>query len=73
MGAGLHIAVIRPARTLRYYPGDVLRRILYVTGFAVYAVLGIDLKAFACIAVFDNLVNTGGAVTLRGFIIQGKI
>ena len=40
-----HIGIIRPFAALWHRPVDVLRRILDVAGFAVDAVLGVDLKA----------------------------
>ena len=40
----LHIGIIWPTAALRYDPGDILTGVLDVTGFAVYAVLRIDLE-----------------------------
>ncbi len=49
--------VIRPAATFRRHPGDILRWIFNVAGFAVNTVGGIDLE-FGRIAIGDNLINS---------------
>src|SRR5215204_2031982 len=60
-----HIHVVRPAAALGRNPVDVLVRVLDVAGFAVDAVLGVDLVAYAA-RVLDPFVDPGRAVALRG-------
>ena len=43
LGLNLHVRVVRPFSPLRHNPGDVLSRVLDITGFAVHAVLRVDL------------------------------
>src|SRR5690554_7352650 len=47
----LHVRIVRTTAAFRRYPGDVLGRILDVTGLAVDTVLGVDLELLAA-AVF---------------------
>ena len=67
-----HVGVIRPAGTLRCHPGDILRRVFDVAGFAVHTVLGIDLKAFAA-GFLNNLIHAGGTIALSRLIVQGQV
>ncbi len=54
----LHIRVVRPAAALGRGPDDVLRRVLDVAGFAVDAVLGVDLEArVLALLVVEHLVD----------------
>src|SRR5215204_2031979 len=64
-----HIHVVRPAAALGRNPVDVLVRVLDVAGFAVDAVLGVDLVAHAALAL-DPFVHTRRAVELRGAAID---
>ena len=41
----LHRLIIRSAPTLRRNPGDIAVRVLHVAGFAMDAILGVDLEA----------------------------
>lgn len=59
----LHRGIHWPAATFRWFPHNVLQRILDVAGFAVNAVLCIDLQMALCIRDYD-FVNPGRAVTL---------
>src|SRR5205085_10874109 len=59
----LHVRIVRAAAAFGRDPDDVLRRILDVAGFAVHAVLGIDLQARLGVEV-DELVHAGRAVAL---------
>src|SRR6187399_3388298 len=43
--ASLHALIVRPSAPFRRNPGDIAVRVLYVAGFAVDAVLGVDLEA----------------------------
>src|SRR5262249_39286075 len=63
-GTCLHIGVIRTVASLWGNPGNVLSRVFHVTGFAVDAVLRVDLKSsFA--ALGDHLIDLRGAIALR--------
>ena len=62
----LHARVIRPAAALRRDPHDVLRRVFDVAGFAMHAVLRIDLQALGVVGVLHELVDAGWAVTALG-------
>src|SRR5690606_8222283 len=69
----LHVWIVRTASTLWGNPGDVLGRIFNITGFAVYAVLRVDLEAFFAFRSFNNFVHASRAVTLRRFIPLGQV
>ena len=71
--AVLHRAVIRATSPFRYDPINILGRILDIAGFAVNAVLRVDLKLTAAIALSDDLINPCGAITLRRLVIKGKV
>jgi hypothetical protein len=43
----LHIRIPRPTTAFRHHPIDILRGVFDVAGFAVYAVLGVDLETRA--------------------------
>src|SRR5919198_2937462 len=62
--ASLHTLVVRSATTLRWNPGDIAVRVFYIAGFAVNAVLGVDLEARTR-GLLDPLVNACRAVTVR--------
>src|SRR5713101_1141537 len=58
--ASLHVRVIRPAAAFRYHPIDVLLRVLNVAGFAMHAILRVDLQPLlAGPGLFDDLVDAG--------------
>src|SRR3954468_1676549 len=61
----LHRLVVRTAAALRGNPGDVAVGVLYVAGFAVDAVLGVDLEARAR-TFLDPLIDAGRTITTRG-------
>jgi hypothetical protein len=46
-----HIRIIRPAAAFRRHPVNVLGRVLDVAGFAVDAVLSIDLQPWRVLAI----------------------
>ena len=69
----LHAAVIRAAAAFWRNPHNVLRRVFDVTGFAVHAVLRIDLQTVCVVGVFNVLINTGRAVTALRPCIQRQI
>src|SRR6516164_1860274 len=69
---GLHIGVIGPVAPLRWHPRNILGRVFYVTGFAVDAVLRVDLKPDP-LAVRDHLVDLRRAVTLSWLRIFGQV
>ena len=68
-----HPRVIRPTATLRRDPDDVLGRVLDIAGFAMHAILGIDLKPVGVVIVFDELVHTRRAVTRLGSGVLGQV
>src|SRR2546423_3699145 len=68
----LHVRIIGTAAAFGRYPGDVLRGILDVAGFAMNAVLRVDLESGA-VRLLDDLVNAGGTVSLRRFRIFRQI
>src|SRR6478609_10947045 len=63
--ARLHRLVVWTAAALRGNPGNVAVGVLYVAGFAVDAVLGVDLEARAR-TFLDPLIDAGRAITIRG-------
>ena len=67
----LHPRIIRPTAAFWRHPDDVLRRVFDVAGFAVDAVLGVDLQAVGVVFVFDEFVDTSGAVAGFGAGIFG--
>src|SRR3954468_15407707 len=71
----LHRLVVRAAAALRGNPGDVAVGVLHVAGFAVDAVLGVDLVARTC-ALLDPLVDASRAIAVRGTsedIVLGRL
>src|SRR5690606_28884061 len=64
----LHVRIVRTTSTFRYHPGDILRRILDVTGLAVHTVGCVDLEAFAAVIIFHDFVHTRRAVALSWLI-----
>src|SRR5262245_28866216 len=61
----LHRLVIRPATALRRNPCNVAVGILHVAGFAVDAILRVDLEARTR-GLLDPFINSGRTVTVRG-------
>ena len=68
----LHVRVIRTAAALGRHPGDILRRILDVAGFAMDAILRVDLESRAA-WLLDDFINARGTITLRGLTIFRQI
>src|SRR5690606_2655301 len=68
----LHVGIVGTAAALWRYPADILGWVLDVAGFAVHAVLRIDLQARAVLVAHD-FVNARGAITLRGFIVLRQV
>ena len=64
----LHPRIIRPTAAFWCDPDDVLRRVFDVAGFAVDAVLGVDLQAICVVFVFDVFVHTRWAVAAFGAV-----
>ena len=62
-GKYLHVRIIRASAAFRDDPVDVLGRVLDVAGFAVNAVLSIDLQSRLA-ALLDEFVDTRRAITL---------
>src|SRR6185369_856991 len=62
--ASLHTLIVGPATALRRNPGNIAVWVLHVAGFAVDAVLGVDLEARAC-GLLDPFVHAGRAITVR--------
>ncbi len=61
--AGLHGAVRGSSAPFRGHPGDVLTGVFDVAGFAVNAILGINLESLDR-TLINDLVDAGGTVTL---------
>src|SRR5882724_13311397 len=59
----LHRLVIGPAAALRRNPGNIAVRVLHVAGFAVDAVLGVDLEARTG-SLLDPFIDTGRAIAV---------
>ena len=58
----LHPRIVRTTATFWGHPDDVLRWVFDVAGFAVDAILGVDLQAVAVVFVLDEFVHTGRAI-----------
>src|SRR3954449_6537162 len=69
----LHVRVIGASAAFRGDPVDVLGRVLDVAGFAVDAILGVDLEPRLTIRILDKLVNSRGAIALLGSVIDRQI
>ena len=69
----LHVAVVWAAGAFGYHPVDILRWVFDVTGFAVNAVLRIDLKAFVATRLLDHFINPSRAVALCRLIKQRQV
>src|SRR5437764_576273 len=57
----LHRLVVGPAAAFRRNPGDIAVRVLHVAGFAVDAVLGVDLEARTR-GFLDPFIDAGRAI-----------
>src|SRR5262245_11375463 len=64
-GAGSHVRIVRPAAAFRRHPDDILVRVLDVAGFAVDAVLRVDLEARAR-RFLDPFIDAGRTITAGG-------
>src|SRR5207247_1861018 len=62
--ASLHTLIVGPAAALGRNPGDIAVRVLHVAGFAVDAVLGVDLEARTG-GLLDPLIDSGRAIAVR--------
>src|SRR5439155_17303390 len=66
-----YIRIIGAAAAFRHHPVDVLLRILYVAGFAVDAILRVDLQPlFAARRVVDDLVDAGRTIALFRRVVE---
>src|SRR4051812_17767723 len=70
--ARLHIGIIRPSSALGNDPVDVLGRVLDVAGFAMNAILRVDLEARAG-RLLDEFVDPGRAISLLGTRIERQV
>src|ERR1041384_1114051 len=68
----LHIRIVGATAPFGRDPGDILRRILEVAGFAMHAILRIDLK-LGTGAFLDYFINARRTVALRRLCILGQI
>ena len=69
-----HIRIVRAAGTLRNRPGDVLRRVLDIAGFAVDAVLGVDLETrVGAIRLPHDFIHARRAVALRRLVESRQV
>ena len=57
----LHIWVVGTATAFGGYPHDVLSGVFDIAGFAMYAVLRVDLQSITT-GIVNILIDTGGAV-----------
>jgi hypothetical protein len=69
----LHGWVIRPATAFGYYPVDILRGILNITGLTMHTVLSVNLKPFTPIRLFNDLIHPGRAIALSWLIIERQV
>src|SRR4051812_5368816 len=69
----LHVRIIGASAAFWGDPVDVLGRVLDVAGFAVDAILGVDLKPRLTIRILDKLVNSRGAIALLGSVIDRQV
>ena len=69
----LHPRIIRPTAAFGCHPHNILRWVFDVAGFAVDAVLGVDLQAVGVVCVFDELVNPSRAVAGFGAGVFGQV
>ena len=69
----LHATVNRTFTTLWGHPNNILGWVFNITGFAMNAVLGVDLQFIFAGIVFDKFVNTGRAIALFGACINLQV
>ena len=69
----LHGAVIGAAAAFGAHPGDILGGVFDVAGFAVHAVLRVDLQAVAVVFVFHELVHARRAVARLGTGVLAQV
>jgi hypothetical protein len=69
----LHPGVVRTTATLWGHPHDILRGVFDVAGFAVYAILSVDLQPFPTRFVRHKLIHTRGAVAAFGTAIGCQV
>src|SRR3954466_10732759 len=60
----LHALIVGAAAALRRNPGDIAVGVLHVAGFAVDAVLRVDLEARAC-RLLDPFIHAGRTIAVR--------
>src|SRR5581483_3959458 len=73
-GCRLHVRIVRAAAAFGVDPDDVLGGALDVAGFAVDAVLCVDLQPrLRPIALTHDLVDTGRAIALLRRVIDREI
>jgi len=64
----------RSPTPFRRDPGNVLGRVLNVTGFTVDAVLGVDLELLAAtIVLIQHIIHTSRAVALRRLVVFRQV
>jgi hypothetical protein len=64
-----HVGIIWSAAAFGHYPSDILLRIFDVAGFAVNAILIVDLKAWVIsVDIAENLKRPRGTISLRRLI-----
>ena len=57
-----HVGVVGTATAFGGYPHDVLSGVFDIAGFAMHAVLRVDLQSVAT-GIVNKLIDTGGTVT----------
>src|SRR5262249_43506970 len=66
-----HIGIIRSPAAFGHHPVNVLSRVLDVAGFAVDAILGVDLQArIESVDVADDLVDSRWTVPLLRRVVE---
>ena len=60
-----HIGIVRPVTALRRGPDDILAGVLDIAGFAMHAVLKVDLEAWLFAVFGHKFVNTRRRAIVR--------
>ena len=68
-----HPGVIRPAAAFGRDPDNVLGRVFDVAGFAVHAVLRVDLQPVSVVGIFNVLIHASRAVARFWPCVQRQV
>ncbi|SVD88666.1 uncharacterized protein METZ01_LOCUS441520, partial [marine metagenome] len=69
----LHISVIGSPATFWAFPLNILTGIFDITGFAMNAILGIDLKSHGAVITFKHFINTSRTIQSGRFAVYWEI